>query len=52
MENQTVPFVTSGTQFADMKNLDLRVPENSPLITMECYTQGESQGVKLSIIVN
>ena len=36
--------------FADWKNLDLRVPENSPLLKLECYPRGEVPGVKLGIM--
>ena len=36
-------------QFADWKNLDLRVPSDSPLLKSGCYPQGEVPGVKLGI---
>jgi hypothetical protein len=37
-------------QFADWKNLDLRVPADSPLLKMGCYPKGEVPGVKLGTI--
>ena len=37
-------------QFADRKNLDLRVPADSPLLKMGCYPRGEVPGVKLGVI--
>jgi hypothetical protein len=37
-------------QFADWKNLDLRVPADSPLIKMGCYPKGEVPAVKLGVI--
>lgn len=37
-------------QFADWKNLDLRVRKESPLLKLGCYPQGEIPGVKLGII--
>jgi len=37
-------------QFADWKNLDLRVPADSPLIKTDCYPRGEAPGVKLGVI--
>jgi len=36
--------------FADWKNLDLRVPADSPLLKSGCYPQGEVPGVKLGVI--
>ena len=39
-------------QFADWKNLDLRVPKDSPLIKLGCYPEGDIPGVKLGIIGN
>jgi hypothetical protein len=37
-------------QFADWKNLDLRVSANSPLLKMGCYPRGEVPRVKLGVI--
>jgi hypothetical protein len=37
-------------QFADWKNLDLRVPADSPLLSRGCYPKGEVPGVKLRVI--
>ena len=37
-------------QFADWKNLDLRVPPDSPPLKMGCYPKGEVPGVKLGVI--
>jgi hypothetical protein len=39
-------------QFADWKNLDLRVSADSPLMRMGCYPRGEVPGVKLGVIKN
>lgn len=36
--------------FNDWQNLDLRVPENSPLLKNNCYPRGEVPRVKLGII--
>ncbi len=37
-------------QFADWKNLDLRVPTESPLLKRGCYPRGEVPRVKLGVI--
>ena len=37
-------------QFADWKNLDLRVAADSPLLKMGCYPKGEVPRVKLGVI--
>jgi hypothetical protein len=37
-------------QFADWKNLDLRVPADSPLLSRGCYPKGEVPGVKLGVV--
>ena len=37
-------------QFADAKNIDLRVPADSPVIKMGCYPKGEVPRVKLGVI--
>lgn len=37
-------------QFADWKNLDLRVPADSPLVKMGCYPRGEVPGIKLGVM--
>ena len=37
-------------QFADWKDLDLRVPADSPLLKMGCYPKGEVPGVRLGTI--
>jgi len=39
-----------GVQFADWPTLDLRVPRDSPAITMSCYPKGEVPGVRLGIL--
>ena len=36
-------------RFADWKNLDLRVPKDSPLLRAGCYPKGEIPGVKLGV---
>ena len=52
--NRELKFEADGKiidpQFADWKNLDLRVPEDSPLLKMRSYPQGKIPGVKLGII--
>lgn len=37
-------------EFADWATLDLRVPKDSPAITMGCYPRGEVPGVRLGVI--
>jgi hypothetical protein len=36
-------------QFADWASLDLRVPADSPMLSMGCYPRGEVPGVKLGV---
>ena len=42
--------VVLNPQFADWKNLDLRIPAESPLLKMDCYPRGQVPRVKLGVI--